>query len=313
MLLVTALAGTSIANAASNGPVRIGENDWTGQWVSINLAKVILEDHMDQDVELVFIDYPAQWAALASNDLDVGMEMWPSYSYDAHKEWVDEKQKVEVVGDLGVIGETGWYVPTYVVEGDSERGIEPMAPGLKSYQDMNKYSELFKRPETGDKGFCLDAVASWQAHNGERLESLELDYVNVFAGTEGAFFAEIEAAYAKGEPLMLCYAWKPHWMFAKYDLTEIELPPYTDECYGLGDESADYACDFPDDELYIISRAGFKDDYPKAHQFLANLNLPTEAQEWMIFQIDQKGMTPEQAVRAWMADNEDVWRPWIPN
>ncbi len=40
------------------------------------------------------------------------MEIWSSFSVGAHEEWTDEKGAVEVIGPLGVIGKSGWYVPT---------------------------------------------------------------------------------------------------------------------------------------------------------------------------------------------------------
>ena len=240
--------GLAIGPAAkADDTIRIAENDWTGQLIDINLAKIVMTEHMGLDVELVFADYTGQWAALATGDLDVAMEIWPAFSFDAHREWVVEKGKVEVIGDLGVIGATGWYVPTYMIEGDPERGIEPMTPDLRTWEDINRYIDVFKRPETGDKGFCIDAVPSWEIHNEERLASLGVDLVNVYAGTEGALIAEIESAYKKGEPLFICDFWTPHWLFAVYDLTEIELPPYSDECWGIGGlEPGDFACGFPE-------------------------------------------------------------------
>jgi glycine betaine/proline transport system substrate-binding protein len=178
---------------------------------------------------------------------------------------------------------------------------------------MNKYTELFGRPETGDKGFCIDAVQSWEIHNEERIENLGVNFINVYAGTEGALVAEIESAYAKGEPLFICDMWAPHWVQAAYDLTEIELPPYTDECYGIGsDTPGDFACDFPAEALYNVARVGFKDEHPKAYQFFKNMNLTTEAQQEMLVLVDVKGMSVEEAVRIWMGDNEDTWRAWIP-
>ncbi len=312
LALALGIGTTSMANAQSKGPIRIAENDWTGQLVDINLAKIILEEHMGYDVDLVFADYTGQWAGLAAGDLDVSMEIWPSYSIAAHEEWIDEKEKVEVIGDLGVVGSGGWFVPTYVIEGDPERGIEPMAPDLKSYKDLNKYAKLFARPETGDKGFLLDAIASWETQNEGRIANLGLNYVNVYAGTEGALIAELEGAYARGEPLIL-YSWAPHWMYAKYDLTEIELPEYSDACYGVDpDVEGTFACDFPAEALYNVARVGFKDESPKVYQFIKNMNLTTAVQQKMIFLIDVEKMNIEQAVRAWMADNENIWRAWIP-
>ena len=78
-------------------------------------------------------------------------------------------------------------------------------------------------------------------------------------GSEGALLAEIEGAYAKGEPLFICNMWEPHWVHAKYDLTEIELPEYSDECYGIdGKLPGDFGCAWPADVTYNIARAELK-------------------------------------------------------
>ncbi len=313
-VLVAALAvlsGHAAVDAEANDPIRIAENDWTGNLVTINLAKNVLE-HEGYEVELVFADYTAQWAGLAAGDLDVAMEIWPSFSVAAHDEWIDEKGAVEVIGELGVVGKSGWYVPTYVIEGDAERGIEPMAPDLRTWEDVNRYAELFARPETGDKGFCIDAVQSWEIHNEERLANLGVNLVNVYAGTEGALVAEIESAYAKGEPLFICDMWTPHWVQAVYDLTEIMLPPYTDACYGVGtEEPATYACDWPSDVTYNVARVGFRDENPRAYEVLQAMHLATEEQQKMLVLVDIDGHSVEDAVAMWMEANQDTWMSWL--
>ena len=132
-----------------------------------------------------------------------------------------------------------------------------MAPDLKTWKDINKYAHLFTRPETGGKAFCIDGVES------REIESLRIKMVNKYAGSEGALVAEIEGAYARGEPLFICDMWEPHWVLAKYDLTVIEMPPYTDECYGINtDAPAHYGCGWPVDKLYNIARVGFEKRLP---------------------------------------------------
>jgi glycine betaine/proline transport system substrate-binding protein len=42
----------------------------------------------------------------------------------------------------------GFYVPRYLVEGDAERGIEPLAPDLRSVSDLPRYAELFRDPSS---------------------------------------------------------------------------------------------------------------------------------------------------------------------
>ncbi|WP_407058498.1 glycine betaine ABC transporter substrate-binding protein [Paracerasibacillus soli] len=42
----------------------------------------------------------------------------------------------------------GLYVPAYVIEGDEERGIEPLAPDLETVEDLKKYPHIFKDQKT---------------------------------------------------------------------------------------------------------------------------------------------------------------------
>lgn len=305
VLLIAAIAGPTLAEDMK---IKFAENDWTGQLIDVNLAKIILNEHMGYQAELVFADYTGEWPALARGDLDVAMEIWPSISTASTEEWIDKKHKVEKIGDLGVTASAGWYVPTYVIKGDAARGIAPMAPDLKSYKDLNKYAKLFSRPETGDAGFCLDSIPTWELHNEDRIKNLGVTLKNVYAGSEGALMAEIDAAYTAGAPLLLCNLWTPHWVHAKYDLTEIELPPYSDECFASGR----YDCDFATDTLFNVARVGFKAEHPRAYQFLKNMQLTADQQQAIMLEVDVKKTPVEQAVRNWMAANESVWKLWIP-
>lgn len=68
-------------------------------------------------------------------------------------------------------------VPTYVVEGDPERGIKPTAPELRSVRQLNGYVNLFDRDQDnkgelvgGPEGWVCTEINEWQ------LESWELNY-----------------------------------------------------------------------------------------------------------------------------------------
>jgi glycine betaine/proline transport system substrate-binding protein len=56
----------------------------------------------------------------------------------------------------------------------------------------------------------------------------------------------------------------------------------------------------------------FANSHPDVIQMLKNMKLSNAQQAPMIFDVDVEKMTVEDAVRKWMASNEDMWRPWIP-
>ena len=116
-----------------------------------------------------------------------------------------------------------------MVEGDADRGIEAVAPNLRTWENLNDHTAIFQTPETAPKGRLVACpVAAWQCMDQERTDGLGLNYHNVVLGSETAHWAELEGAYKRGEPILV-YAWEPHWVHAKFDMVEITLPDYNDD------------------------------------------------------------------------------------
>ena len=202
-----------------------------------------------------------------------------------------------------MVGQSGWYVPRYVIEGDAARGIEAVAPDLKTYADLNKYGHLFTTPETAPKGRLVACpVAAWQCMDKERAAGLGVDYVAVELGSETAHWSELDSAYSRGEPI-LAYAWEPHWVHAKYDLVEIGLPPHTDDGWP--------ATDWPEDATYHSGSPTLKERAPDAYKFLQKMKLGNTEQAKIILAVDVEGVKLDKAVRDWMSKNEATWKAWL--
>jgi glycine betaine/proline transport system substrate-binding protein len=138
--------------AESKGPVILVDQDWDGQLVTTALAKLILEEEMDYAVETKFApaDSAQLFEGLASGEMHWVCCNWPSFSAALIEEYVDAG-KVTRQGDAGILGTSHMYVPRYVIEGDSDRGIKAIAPDLKTYADLNKYAELFATADTSQQ------------------------------------------------------------------------------------------------------------------------------------------------------------------
>lgn len=99
--------------------------------------------------------------------------------------------KVAVIGDTLQGGATqGWYVPQYVMDDN---------PGLRRYQDLPKYAELFKDPEDPSKSRFMNCPSGWacEIFNTRLLKNTGLDAVfnNAHPGTGAALDAEIASAF----------------------------------------------------------------------------------------------------------------------
>jgi len=305
--LVLSLIVSACGGAATEKPkptIKLAENNWTASRINVAVAKILLEEQLGYKVELVTIDENGQWPALASGDLSASMEVWPSGHANNVKQYIDEQKVVGNAGELGVIGKIGWYIPTYVLTDHPELAT------WEGFKDPAN-AALFKSAETGDKGRFLGGDPSWVQYDDQIIKNLGLDLEIVWAGSEEAILAQVDAAYSRQEPVLI-YFYKPHSAFAKYDLTNVTLPENTAECYAKA-EAGGVDCDYPTDVLFKITSAKLKDDAPEAYQFIQNFNYSTEQQISMIAAVDSDGKTPEEAARAWIQANEAVWKAWIPS
>lgn len=170
---------------------------------------------------------PIVHEGLLKGEIDVHMEEWTDNIATYQKD-LSEGKLVE----LGVNFDDnmqGLYVPRYVIEGDPERGIEPVAPDLKTVQDLKKYKDVFPDDEQKDKGRIYGAIPGWEIdkimYNKYVYNGLDEDYVYFRPGSDAALSAALTSAYEKGEPIV-GYYWEPTWMLGKYDFVLLEDHPY---------------------------------------------------------------------------------------
>ena len=291
--------------AAPSGDVTIKlvENPWSGSQVNVAVAKILIEEQLNYPVEIVTVDENAQWSALASGDLDASLEVWPSGHAENVALYIDEQASVENGGLLGPVGVIGWFMPTYMLDKD---------PALVTWEGFTKpeAAELFKTAETGDKGQFLAGDQSWVQYDTDIIQNLNMPFEVVTAGSEEALLSALDSAYSREEPIVF-YFWTPHSVHAQYDLTQVELPAYSDECYAKI-ESGGVDCAYPADDLFKIFSAGLAEKAPDVHQLLSNFNYTTKDQISMIAAVELDGKTPEEAARAWVDENEATWKAWLP-
>jgi len=301
LALTVSIAGVSAASAG--GVLKSPVADWTGGAVTCEIVNKILEEEMGYKVKRITMPSgPAVMEGMRAGDLDYACESWPSYSTTKDKyitEWGGDGSVIKL-GDVGVVGESSYYVPRYLVEGDGAK-----APDLKSWKDMNKYADLFKTLETGDKGRLIGCpVAAWQCEDTKRLELLGLNYAAVELGSEAAHWAEMQAAFKRKEPF-IAYAWEPHWIHAALDLVKVELPAHSDEKWP--------ATGWAQDVTYNYGRPGMVDEHGDVVKLFKNFNLTNAMQAPMILAIDVDGKDMEEVVEQWLKDNEATWKAWLPS
>lgn len=295
-------APTEAAAPADKPVIKLAENNWTGSRINISVAKILLEKELGYTVELVTIDENQQWAALAAGDLSASLEVWPSGHAENIAKYIDEQKTVVKAGELGVEGQIGWFIPTYLLTDHPELAT------VEGFKDAAN-AELFKTAETGDAGQFLGGDPSWVQYDEQIITNLGLNFKVVYAGSEEAILAQLDAAYSRQDPILI-YFYRPHSAFARYDLTKVELPANTAECYAKAEQGG-VDCDYPTDVLFKIAWSGLEKAAPEAYKLISSLNYSTQEQIGMIAAVDTDGKTPEEAAQAWIDAHPDTWKAWV--
>lgn len=306
-ITVLALSIGSMPSAQAAKRLTVPDPDWTGGVVTCRTIQYVLENEMGYKVKTVAIPGgPGVWEGIRAGDLFYNCETWPSYNPTKEK-YLSEyggDGSLTVIADTGIIGISGYFVPRYMIEGDSSRGIPASTPKLKSYQDLNQYKHMFKSLESGDRGNLIGCpVSAWLCEDQQRLDTLGVDFYAQALGSETAHWAEMQAKYKRGEPF-IAYAWAPHWIHAALDLVEIELPVY--------EESKWPATNWPQDVTFKYANPGMMEEHPEVVQLIRNHRLTNDQQAGMIYEVDVKKRDVEEVVDEWMQANETTWRKWMP-
>jgi len=295
--------GGAGADLGSLTTIKLVANTWEGSEANIAVAKAILEE-VGYTVEVISLDENAMWPAMASGDVHAALEVWPSGHAANVETYIDSGAGVENLGELGVVGKIGWFVPSYLIEQN------PALATWEGYADPAN-AALFATAETGSSGQFLAGDPAFVQYDAEIISNLGLPFEVVVGGSEQALMSALESAYAAEEPLLF-YFWTPHEAFANFELTQVELPAYSDEC-GEHAAAADGGvdCAYPDDVLFKIGWAELATEAPAAHSILSNFSY-TNQDQIEIMAAAGDDMTIDEAAVAWVEANRSVWEAWLP-
>jgi glycine betaine/proline transport system substrate-binding protein len=279
--------------------INVVQNAWTASAVEAEIMKQLIEKELCVPAKIVEIDENAMFAGMADGKVDFVTELWPSGIVEEEQKFIDEGT-VKLVGELGTVGQIGWFTPSYVVEEN---------PSLATWEGLKDptVAKLFATAETGDEGRFLGTDPSYSQYDEPIIQNLELPFVVQMSGSEAATVAEVASAVADKKPILL-YWWTPTAAAGKYDLVEVKLPENTDGCY---DDPATIACGYPADPLMKAASAKLETKNPKVWAMLQKVTITNEQQLALLplVEIDQR---PAADVAAeWIAANQAVWKAWV--
>jgi glycine betaine/proline transport system substrate-binding protein len=210
--------------------LRIGWTAWADAEVVTTLVEQILEQRLNFKVERVMTDIGIQYQAVAEGDLDIMLMAWLPLTHRNY--WKKVQHRVTNLGPI-YTGRLGWVVPDYIPRNE-----------LASIDDLKKPA-IAKRLSYRIQG--IDPGSGLMQASEAAMQAYKLEDYKLVAASGAAMTAVLDRAYRNKEWVVVT-AWKPHWIFARYDLRFLNDPQHI--LGGL-------------ERVHAIARRGFQQDFPE--------------------------------------------------
>lgn len=307
--IVTACGGDGDSEKAKEiDTIVFADAGWDSIRFHNSVAQTIIENGFDYKTDVTSGSTATTMQGLREGDIQVYTEIWTDNIIEIYEEAIDSGD-IERVSTNFDDNDQGLYVPTYVIEGDPERDIEPLAPDLKTVEDLKKYPEVFEDPEKPGTGRIINAPSGWELEKNitEKFDTYDLHdtFTNFLPGSDAAIVASLVDAYNKGEG-WVGYYWSPTAITAKYDLTLLEEDPYDKETWEENSGTA-----FPPNDVVVGVHKDLPEQAPEVVEFLKNYETSSELTEDALEYMEDEDASSYEAAIWWMNEHEDVWTKWV--
>ena len=305
---ITALSGCGgstikDSNAGSGGKdcgtLNMAINNWVGYEADAHVVGQVATNQLGCTVDYKDLDEQISWKGFGSGQVDVVIENW-GHAELQKKYMADQGGDGSAVdfGPTGNEGIIGWYVPPWMAE---------KYPDITDWNNLNKYSDLFKTSESGSQGTLYDGDPGFVTNDEALVKNLDLNYKVVFAGSETALIQGFRKAEANKTPF-LGYFYEPQWFLSEVPLVKVNLPPYKDGCDANPQK---VACDYPVYNLNKVVSSKWADSGSPAVELVKNFTWTNDDQNLVAKYIAEDGMDPNDAADKWIADNQDKVDTWL--
>lgn len=270
-LVLSLFVGSALAQDET---IELGYVLWDSEIASTHVVAAVLMDELGYDVNLTSVDAGPMWTGVAQGDFDAIVAAWLPATHEAY--WAEYGSSLVDLGPNLEGADIGWAVPAYV--------------SIDSITEINDNADLF-----GGQVIGIDPGAGLMAASDRALDVYGLN-VDLLDGSDAAMTAALDRAIQREEPIIVT-SWRPHWMWAAYDLKYLEDP---EGVFGAAETintivNAEWAESAPEDVM----------------AFLDAFNWTGEQMGAVMLDITQNGTEPFDAARAWIAANPDVVQGWL--
>jgi glycine betaine/proline transport system substrate-binding protein len=245
--------------------------NWSEGIAMTHLAKVFL-DQKGYNVDIKPIEPGPIYASLSKGDADVFLDAWLPYTHAEY--WDRFGDKIDHIGTAFPGGTTGLVVPS--------------SNPVNSIEELNEYADKFDNEIIG-----IGSGAGIHKNTLKAIEEYDLDYKQVTSsGT--AMVAALEKGINE-DGWVIVTGWKPHFMWARYDIKYLEDPK------GV----------YPKDEMRILARKGFTEDFPVLAKFFKNFKFKEEKLYELMDDVSNAN-DPLEGAKKFYQNNKALVDGWFP-
>ncbi|MFD1068054.1 glycine betaine ABC transporter substrate-binding protein [Oceanobacillus locisalsi] len=258
--------------------IELGTDDYVSNTVNSYTAKLLLEE-IGYNVQVNQTDVGVQYTGLSDGATDVIVGAWLPYTHGSY--WEEYEDDLERIGTVTEEVELGLAVPAYMEDINS---IEDLRDNTNNIGEQLEWDITGISPGAGQMNLMENEV----------IPGYELNDWTLLESSGAAMAAALSDAINNEEPIVVTL-WTPHWTFNEFDLKILDDPENA-----FGD---------PDDIL-SVSRTGFEEDSPAAHQLISQFQITKEDTQEMMLHV-QEGMDPEEAAQQFLDENPDLKEEWL--
>jgi len=247
------------------------------------------------------------WKSLVNGNINVNLEVWLPNLREEWEKALEAGSVIPLGKSLDVTWQSGFVVPTYMIEGDPTTG-ETLAPGLTTVHDLRNYAGIFALPDSGGKAVMWNCPPIWGCANINEGQVSAYGLNDVIElrnpGSEEELFNKVLLA-TEEKLAWLGYMWSPTKAASTLDLTRLVEP----NC-GVGQNPED-GCGYDDSRVRIAVHPSLVAEAAD----LVELFRKWDFKESTLFVaegcFEETGGSFEKAAVCYLKKEQAVWTQWV--
>ncbi|MBN1769500.1 MAG: glycine betaine ABC transporter substrate-binding protein [Prolixibacteraceae bacterium] len=277
-IVIALILATALSSCRSSGikndrgeTLRIVYTDWSEAVAITHLAKVLLEDELQYNVELKQANVEEVYSDLSTGNAHVFADAWLP---ETHRFYID-KYELGAFDQIGIIypgARTGLIVPAY--------------SRFSSIDDLLNEDSLVI--------FGIEAESGVMVQAAESIERYGMSNIYLVETSEAEMLQKFTESYNHRYEIVIT-GWEPHWLFDRFDVRFLNDPK---SVFGAKENISALGC------------KGLSELRPRAYRFFERMQLSEKQFNRLMYYVQQYN-DPEMGVREWIRQNEYVVNQWI--